>query len=259
MLLNIPFLKYHNNQNFFIIIDERKNSINSSKPDFVKRISKEYYIGANTVLFINNSCIADISCTFYDSDGTVASMCGNGMLCVGDYFKKLNKKSLTVETVDNIISLNMEGNYICIENIPVKLIKEKQKLNIKDFVFDVYHINSTFPHFVVILNKNIDLEFIKKELIESFKLRLDVSLNCINFLKIDTNEILTYEKGVGFTDSCGTGTLASAYVLHNYLTNQNEIVLKSKGGINKVNIINDNYYLIGNPTFVCTGEYYYDE
>lgn len=251
----IRFCKYHNNQNYLLLFDEREHPLNVDKEEFVKKVSQKFELGADTILFLNNSDIADLSCVFYDKDGTIASMCGNGMLCIGDYFKKLNKKSISVETINTIISLNLENDYIIVENVPIHKLADRKVIKIEDYYFDVYHIDSTFPQFVVIIDEDMSLDFVRNNLINLFKLELDTSLNCINFLKIDTNEILTYEKGVGFTDSCGTGTLACAYIL-NELSSRTEVKLKSMGGINEVIISNNEYSLKGTPTLVCKGDYY---
>ena len=83
----IEFFKMNGSGNDFILIDNREHvveNIGLKTEEFVKRICKRgLSIGADGVILIENTdepdC--DFAWQFYNSDGSIASMCGNGSRC----------------------------------------------------------------------------------------------------------------------------------------------------------------------------------
>ena len=76
----VQFTKMSGSGNDFIIIDNRVPVMdNSKKVDFVKRVcDRKMSVGADGVIFVENSDKADIKWDFYNEDGSSAEMCGNG-------------------------------------------------------------------------------------------------------------------------------------------------------------------------------------
>ena len=109
----IQFTKMSGSGNDFVIIDNRKPIINDSKKvDFVKRVcDRKMSVGADGVIFVENSDNADIKWDFYNDDGSSAEMCGNGGRCVARYAaeKKITSNELTLETVAGIIAAKVDG------------------------------------------------------------------------------------------------------------------------------------------------------
>ncbi|MBT3922596.1 MAG: diaminopimelate epimerase, partial [Nitrospina sp.] len=103
----IQFTKMSGSGNDFIIIDNRDPVIDDEKKvDFVRRVcDRKMSIGADGVIFVENSDQADIKWDFYNDDGSSAEMCGNGGRCVARYAveKKIAPAELTLETLAGII------------------------------------------------------------------------------------------------------------------------------------------------------------
>ena len=99
----IQFTKMSGSGNDFIIIDNRVPVLDDEKKrDFVRRVcDRKMSIGADGVIFVENSDKADIKWDFYNEDGSSAEMCGNGGRCVARYAveKNIAPATLTLETI----------------------------------------------------------------------------------------------------------------------------------------------------------------
>ena len=175
----------------------------------------------------------DISWYFYNSDGSTAQMCGNGMRCFSKYVwdnKLVNKKSFSVLTEAGIIKPEIldDGNVRVDMGIPIledeKIpFKGERKIKVLNKEFDITPVSMGNPH-CVIFTENEPLEMAKKygsyiEKHEYFPEKTNTE-----FVRIKSkNEIdlCVFERGCGITLACGTGACASvtACVLNN-LTEQ---------------------------------------
>ena len=77
----------------------------------------------------------------------------------------------------------------------------------------------------------------------------NANINLVKSLNSNIFEMITYEKGVGFTKACGTGAASSAFVLHNEYQMNNELIAVCPGGILKVDIL-DEIILTGESQFI---------
>lgn len=184
---------------------------------------------------------ADIQWRYYNSDGTTAQMCGNGMRCFARYvYDKglVDKKSFAVKTLagikkpeilDNgLIKVNMGKPILQDDKIPFK--GERQ---IGDF--KITPVSMGNPH-CVIFTDNTPLEMAQKYGPELEKHPYFPQKTNVEFVKvISKNEIemAVYERGCGITLACGTGACASvvASVLNN-LTENNVKVNLPGGAVN---------------------------
>ncbi|MBI5206841.1 MAG: diaminopimelate decarboxylase, partial [Candidatus Firestonebacteria bacterium] len=82
----IPFTKLNGNGNDFILIDNRHKILKKNLSEFSKKIcTPKYSIGADGVIFIENSKYADFLIRIFNMDGTEAEMCGNGARCAAKF------------------------------------------------------------------------------------------------------------------------------------------------------------------------------
>ena len=94
---NIIFEKYQGNGNDFIIIDSRGNELfNNFKSkdifDIKKLCDRQFGIGGDGVIFIKESDGNNFAkMIIYNSDGSEAQMCGNGIRCLVEYIHKSSK------------------------------------------------------------------------------------------------------------------------------------------------------------------------
>lgn len=219
----LKFDKYNGSGNDFIIIDNRHRVINTNISDFVKNIcERRIDVGADGVLLLENSVVADFKMRIINSDGSEAEMCGNGARCIAMYAYQngIVGKRMTFETIAGIL----EAQILDDNNVKVKLpepydYKTNIEINLKTGdKLQGYHLNTSVPHTIIFHNKG---DFDKYEVvtigreIRNHKLFSPAGTN-VNFVKTGKNNsifIRTYERGVeDETLACGTGSTAAAII-----------------------------------------------
>ncbi|WP_278681743.1 diaminopimelate epimerase [Paraclostridium bifermentans] len=270
------FWKLHGVGNDFIAIDGRFNNKDSNDySDLAKKVChRRFGVGADGLLVVKTSDISDVEMVYYNSDGSRANMCGNGLRCFCKFVYDNNivkDTEFSVYTLDGIkkISLNIESekNYTIRvnmgkpnfnpKNIPVNTNKEvfiKEKLLIDNKEVEVSSILMGVPHTIVFVD-----ELIKEDIYKYGKLieenEIFPNKTNVNFVKVDDKDnihVYTWERGCGYTLGCGTGMTASV-ILANYLGKTNEIVnVKSEGGSVRIELLDD-VYMIGNAVKICEG------
>lgn len=134
----IEFTKMHGLGNDFVCINQLNNQ-NNINLDKIAEVAKFYCdrnfgIGADGVILIKESTIADIKMEIINKDGTIASMCGNGIRCMAKYIfdnKIINKKDIEIETRDGIKQINIIEKDGKAEKL--LLIWENQNLNLMKY------------------------------------------------------------------------------------------------------------------------------
>ena len=237
---NVSFTKMNGLGNDFVILDYTEYQKTKITPDklALKLCNRNFGIGADGLIIVNpDTDNADISWIFYNSDGTPAQMCGNGMRCFARYIydkKIINKKEFTVETkagiiIPKIISdtevcVNMGQPVLEPEKIPCKT---ETNLNIpyiidnKKFLLNTVSMGN--PHCVIFVekdSKNLALKY--GSTIENDKLFPEkTNVEFVEILSRDEIVINVWERGCGITLACGTGACATtvAGILNGYLNN----------------------------------------
>ena len=244
-MTNIKITKMHGCGNDFVFMDyEEYTKTGMALEELSKRLCDRHFgIGADGLIIPvpYDGDDADIEWRYYNSDGTTAQMCGNGMRCFAKYvYDKglVNKKSFSVKTLagikkpeilDNgLIKVNMGKPILNESDIPFK--GEKQ---IGDF--KITPVSMGNPH-CVIFTDNTPLEMAKTYGPELEKHPYFPQKTNVEFVKvISENEIemAVFERGCGITLACGTGACASvvASVLNN-LTDNNVRVNLPGGVVN---------------------------
>lgn len=244
--------KYHSCENSFLITDYKKG-VNFSE------LAKKVCLKFNTdglILFTNDP----IELIIYNQDGSKANMCGNGIRCLMHYLYNRFKvyKYLKIKAAD----VDYECNILSIEPMIISVGLEirtclndffNKEVFINDRKFLISSFNTGVNHLVVVSNDlNADINYL--ELIFNHELfNEEYNVNLVKILDNQTFEIITYEKGVGFSKSCGTGAAASAYILHTEYGLNKSMIAISQGGILKVDI-EDKIILSGQTKYVSEHE-----
>ncbi len=217
--------------NDFVIIDKNEyDKINLPMDELAKKIcNRNFGVGADGMIIPKQSNIADIGWHFYNSDGSIAQMCGNGMRCFAKYAfdkKLVNKKQFSVETLAGIISPEiLDNGFVKVdmgtpvlqdEKIP---FKGERKIKVLDKEFYIHPVSMGNPHCVIFTDDD-PLKLAQKYGAEIEKHPYFPEKTNTEFVKIiNKNEIemCVYERGCGITLACGTGACASivAGVLNN--------------------------------------------
>jgi diaminopimelate epimerase len=287
--MNLKLTKCHGSGNDFLLIDELNDTYNFTEEDrqnlTISLCDRHDGLGADGILFVLNSETCDAKMRVFNADGSEASMCGNGLRCVGRYVcELLNKKNIVIETMK--ANLNVSEAASIYEELPT------YKVEISPVLFDLKElpmnldrstlIDKKVPeisdrlHFTAVAVPNPHLiSIVKVENIVSNEQKcISESVNGPNNLfpdgvnvsfvhPIDDGAIYvrTFERGVGFTNACGTAMSASSLVscLLDLNSFNKEIEVYNNGGkvrvvVNKLGVDKYNMDLIGNATYLYDAE-----
>lgn len=256
--MQLEFYKYQGTGNDFVMIDNRSNTFPKENTQLVAHLcDRRFGIGADGLILLDTDTTSDFRMVYYNSDGNLSSMCGNGGRCLVAFAKKLNviQNETTFMATDGLHHATVGADGI----VSLQMIDVAEIKNTQDYSF----LNTGSPHHVQIVE---DLQhFNVKEngaAIRYGNLYGQAGSN-INFVKkIDetTFSLRTYERGVeDETLACGTGATAVAIAMNaTGQTNSNEINLNVEGGklavsFDKVNKKYTNVFLKGPAEFVFKG------
>ena len=249
----IKFTKMNGLGNDFVLLDydEYKKANIPADKLALKLCNRNVSIGADGLIIVNlDTDKADISWIFYNSDGSVAQMCGNGMRCFSRYVydkKIIDKKEFSVETKAGIIVPKIiSENEVCV-NMGIPILepnkipcKTKTNLNIpytvddKEFLLNMISMGN--PHCIIFVEKDSkELALKYGSIIENDKLFPEkTNVEFVEILSKDEVAINVWERGCGITSACGTGACATvvAGILNGYLNNSIKVNLP--GGTLKI-------------------------
>ena len=246
------FTKMHGLGNDYVCINCFRERV-EDPPGFARTLCDRHYgIGADGLILICPSKVSDFKMEIYNSDGSVAGMCGNGIRCLGKYvydYGLTGKETLSIETKSGIRNMHLQirdgkacGAMVDMgvprlnaHSIPILSEKDlviNDPIEVQEKNYRMTGISMGNPH-AVIFSEEIDgipLEETGREL--EFHPRFPERAN-IEFCHVtarDRMEIRVWERGVGETLACGTGACAAvvASVL-NDLTDE-EVIVKLLGG-----------------------------
>jgi len=217
-MLNVPFYKMSGSGNDFIIIDNREAIYDQLKtPEFVAAVCRRSIsVGADGLIFIENSDNCDFIWRFYNSDGSAAEMCGNGARCAARFavLNGIAGENMSFETVAGTITAQVKGEIVKIRLSQPGEMQTDINLDVDGEVLSLSSINTGVPHVIIPVD---DIESVQvKELgskIRSHKYFQPAGTN-VNFISIGRDSVVnirTYERGVeDETFACGTGSVAAA-------------------------------------------------
>lgn len=281
--------KVHGSQNTFFLLDQTQLKQTLSQAELV-RLAKQLTNaktgllgGADGLLVVSSSSHQNVlgKMQVINADGSIASMCGNGLRTVGRYLaEKYHQNSFKVETQQADLKVSVEPDWaesvkaISVEISPVSFAKQDlpfAQLNCNQL------INQEVPAFapglkftaVAVPNPHlisiVSAEVLASSLLEKLGTKLNQSnpyfpdgVNVSFAQVIDSRHLFvrTFERGVGFTNACGTGMSAASLVFA--LTHQQEkvfnhlLTVSNPGGFvqTRVHQQEDHYWieLIGNAT-----------
>ncbi len=265
--MTIPFVKFQGTGNDFILIDGR-NKDYSNIP--VKLMCDRHFgIGADGLMILQNKEGYDFEMVYYNSDGNLSSMCGNGGRCIAFWAHKLGiskHKKLHFWAPDGAHEAEVNENIVSLKMNPVNSWKMIDNLTIE--------LNTGSPHYVSFRFDNIDelniIEWAKNIRFHEPYTQEGINVNVASILGENHLKMRTYERGVeDETLSCGTGVtaavLASVILKDNlegiYIQEgNNEIKMLTKGGSLSISFEKtvegfDNIWLIGPAEFVFAGQW----
>jgi len=233
---NLDFEKMHGLGNDYILINDLKWKIPEENKSLVaKKLCKFHFsIGADGLIYICESDKADIRMRIFNDDGSEAEMCGNGIRCFAKYVYEneiVKKSNITVETLKGVliaeltitdgivqtVKIDMGPPILKCEDVPVISLKNQdtcinESIEVlgKTFIFTAVSMGN--PHAVIFTEEIInDEDLVKYGQLIGKNDRFPKKIN-VEFVKTISDQeavLRVFERGVGVTNSCGTGTCAA--------------------------------------------------
>ncbi len=235
----INFYKMSGSGNDFIIIDNRNNIVdeNGLSNFIVKVCRRKMAVGADGLILVENTDSADFKWRYFNSDGSVAEMCGNGARCVARfaYLNDIAGSSMSFETLAGLVKAEVIGERVKVKMTDPLELKTDDAIELKNGRVSISSINTGVPHVVIVKDGIDDVDIVKIGREIRYHDQFSPAGTNVNFvchIKDNTIAIRTYERGVeDETLACGTGAAASAIVMaHKMKINSPLSVLTRSGG-----------------------------
>jgi len=208
--------------NDFVVIDTRGHR--ATEPQSHKVLAKKicdrkFGAGADGLLILEKSKVADVRMRIFNADGSEAEMCGNGARCVALYVahrRSAVSGKASIETQAGIIEARINADNVRIKLTDPKDIKLDVPIMVNSRKLKVNFADTGVPHAVIFVQglDEIDVFSLGRNIRYHRKfLPRGTNVNFVEVLTADTIKIRTYERGVeGQTLACGTGAVAAALI-----------------------------------------------
>lgn len=226
----MDFIKAHGLGNDFIILSDMDNTLDISPRDAVRLCSRRTGIGADGLMLARPAADADAYMHLYNSDGSVAEMCGNGIRCFAKYLyhtgiaKKpllriatpagIKEARLTIDDGDNVtaVRIDMGAPLLSRRDVPMTGEGSCQLITIPIEANDLTctALNTGVPHLVVFENGFTEQQVCHYgPILERHPLfPAGINVNFAQILPDGSISVRTWERGCGRTLACGTGSCA---------------------------------------------------
>jgi diaminopimelate epimerase len=271
----MQFWKMHGLGNDYVVIDNRDLAITDKKaPRLAEELClRQFSVGADGLLLVYPSKVADVKMRIFNADGSEAEMCGNGIRCFAKYcYEKgiVKKTEFKVETLAGIkpIWLTLEGDRVVLIKVDMgapnwqrsslPMVGEgtciNEKLEVDDDLYKVTCLSMGNPHCVTFVG-DVDVfpVYSVGKLIENHK-AFPKRTNAVFAQVLSRNEmtVRVWERGCGETLACGTGTCAAVVAANKLGKVGNKVNAHVLGGDLQVEV-GDTIYLIGPAEKVFEG------
>lgn len=271
----MQFTKMQGAGNDFIIINNMILKLPVEKiPAIAKKLcQRKVSLGADGFMVVDfPEGDADFKMRFYNQDGSIGEMCGNGARCISRYayINKIAGKKMKFETTAGIVESEvLEGRQVKVLLNRPEIVKLDNDLEIDGERYECSYIelgNPGLPHAVVKYEGLQDARytdvFARGKKIRFYKgFPKGANVNFFEILDEQTALVKTYERGVeDLTLACGTGSASAAValILKGYLKGDKVKIIVAGGElfveVERTGDVVHKLYLIGDTNIVAAGE-----
>ena len=268
----MKFHKYHGAGNDFIILNNMDLSINEADyPRLAAVLCRRHMsVGADGLMAVEPSGIADYRMRFYNSDGSAGEMCGNGARCICRYGYEMGLAGETqrVETASGIVvGQRLEKRIYRVQLTDPTLIELHRTVTVNGTDYDCAYIelgNPGLPHAVIRVPGLADMPLddirgLGCALRHYAEFPKGANANLYDLEGADRAVLRTFERGVeDFTFACGTGSAATALTIADGDSADRSVSLRQMGGTVTVDIHHTaggiELYLAGPTSIIAEGE-----
>lgn len=230
--MNFEFSKFHGNGNDFVIINNIDQNIDLSARQIAQICHRRFGIGADGLILINESEHSDFDMLYHNSDGLLASMCGNGGRCTAAFAKSngIASSEMIFNAYDGLHKaiVNNTSDESSVFDISLQM-SDVKNVEINE---DYYFLDTGSPHYVEFVDHVAEFDVVKHGKITRNSEKFHPHGTNVNFVELSEDRIFvrTYERGVeDETLSCGTGVTASAIASY-FKSGKSDVIIHTPGG-----------------------------
>ncbi len=271
----MKFTKMQGTGNDFILIDDRESKFLNKEGELSKKLcNRNFAIGADGILIVRKSEIAQIKMIIMNADGSYASMCGNGIRCFAKFLWDENivkGEVITIETGDGIkeailhlendniknVTINMGTPSFKIEEIPAKFNEEiiDKRIKVDSKEYNITTMLMGVPH-TIIFGKLQDYNVEEGRAIEKYEIFPEgTNVNFCEVINTKEVKVKTWERGAGPTLACGTGSCASVIAANKLGFTDKNVEVQVPGGKLFIEIKENGIFMTGPAVVSFKGEY----
>ncbi len=273
----LRFSKMQGSGNDYIFIDNSSGEVTSPESLCVMLCADHYGVGANGIVLIERSDVADAKMRSFNRDGSEGRLAGNNLRCVAKYLYDngiVKKDRLTVETASGIkdmrlfirdgrvssVTVTMGKADLAAASLPTTLPADTlidYPITVAGRTYRATCVSIGNPHCVVFLDRidELDLHTLGPcfEYAPFFPDRINTEF--VRVVNKTTLRMRVWERGNGETLACGTGACAAAIaaVENGFCDKGADITVKLPGGDLIVNYTDQAVTLTGNAVLVFEG------
>lgn len=246
----------HAQGNDFVIIN--KDDVKFSEQDLIQLArdicDRHFGLGADGLVLLDYQ---NPEMIIYNADGSRAEICGSALRCCcrliyGQTGKREIQFRTDVGMLQGLIDDDQDDS-VTVEMTTPQMIQ--REITIDGFKGD--YINVGNPHYVVFtddLSQKPHIQFGEK-LSKHKSFEHGANIEFVKIKSANQIEIVVWERGVGATLACGSGSVASVFSGHDQGLLEDKVLVKLPGGVITISRKQNIYYLAGKTTIVGEGEF----
>ena len=262
--MQLNFTKMTALGNDFIMVDGTSYSVDEIAPLATQLCDRHFGIGADGVIFVlpAETQLAQSRMRIFNSDGTEAEMCGNGIRCFAHYLKEnghFTQEVLSVETLAGTLAITQQNGDYCVDmGAPQILSNNHQTVETTHGGFSLIPISMGNPHAVIVTDTITDEQVLgagpEIEVDALFPAKTNVE-----FISIHSQNQISmrvWERGCGETLACGTGACAAVVSAIHLKKTANNVNVQLLGGTLQVawsGNLKDSVFMTGSASTVFSG------
>jgi diaminopimelate epimerase len=274
----MQFTKMHGIGNDYIFVNCLEQPVPESPETLVREISDRHFgIGADGLILISPSTIADAGMKIWNADGTPAEMCGNGARCVAKYFHDYieAKGQIQIETPSGVVSTTIGKTVGSSTDVSVNMGKPvwdsaeipttlqgnpllDMLIPVGSEIYEGNIISFGNPHSVFIVDQLSDdlIQEVGPAIENHYYFPERINVEFVQIINPSSIKMRVWERGSGETLACGSGACASFAVCNLKGLVSREVTIDLPGGQLQVHYDSLNHVILtGSATEVFTGQW----
>lgn len=248
--------------NDYIYVDASRFPVEHPS-DLSKRLSDRHFgVGADGLVLIGRSRVADFSMRMYNADGSEGLMCGNAARCIGRYvYEKglTDKRIIDLETASGVrrlqVHLGCDGK---VESVSVgmgsyRILQRELTLEAAGRSFTGMYVDVGNPHFVVFVPDVMAVDVRTYGPLLEKQVQGGVNVEFASVSRDSRIRMRVWERGSGITLACGTGACATAAAAFEHGLCQSPCHVLMDGGALEISVLDGAIHQRGPAVTVFEG------